>query len=171
MTLDARELTQEVLQKSKWQNRLFKQELQKCMTYIKETHKYQKGNATIHNVPLSLLGEPVYDWEECVKYVKRKLIQNNFYVRTCLPGNRLFISWDPKHVAQVPHLQKLNNIEPPRTPSPPPRSPSPVIEYIPSTSRRRSHDEFRKQVMQDISLEPHRKRSKKRSHQFKIRRR
>jgi len=46
-------------------------------------------------------GEPYYNMDECIIYLKEELKKSDFYVRLMKPGNILYISWRPEDVEKV----------------------------------------------------------------------
>ena len=46
-------------------------------------------------------GEPFYDMDECIVYLKEELRKSDFYVRLMKPGNVLYISWRAQDIEKV----------------------------------------------------------------------
>jgi len=61
---------------------------------IKMTSRVQGGQTfTMYLVPEVMLGQPLYNVEQCISYVVTSLTKNGFHVRYTHP-NLLLISWE-----------------------------------------------------------------------------
>jgi hypothetical protein len=74
---------------------------EKCIFAIESVHEYCKYDFTTFIIPDKLVGEPFYDLDECIIYLKEELRKANFYVRVAKPGNVLYISWRQQDVEKV----------------------------------------------------------------------
>lgn len=65
----------------------------------------------IYEIPLHIIGHPVYDFKECVSYIMNKLVENGFEVKYLHPSNYIIISWEnfvPQYVRN--EIQKTKGI-------------------------------------------------------------
>lgn len=56
-----------------------------------------------YEIPEFIIGIPLYNLTDCIKYIYNHLQENGFHVRYIFP-KMLFISWHPRHT-------KINNID------------------------------------------------------------
>jgi len=96
-------------------NRLsyYKRILHKCYHRI-VTVSENCGTNCMYKVPEFVVGMPIYNGLECVKFVVRALKKNGFYVKYTHP-NLLFISWDKIPESHYPtskrkHIVQQKNI-------------------------------------------------------------
>lgn len=89
--------------------------IEKCLIYnkvIESVHNKIKNSAREkktycwYEIPRVVLGQPKYDFKECISYVLYELTQNNFLVRYIYP-NKIFIVW--KHWVPSYLRAELNN--------------------------------------------------------------
>lgn len=59
---------------------------------IKKASKLPNQSYIWYEVPLYIIGQPIYDKGDCIAYVVNKLAENGFYVRV-VDVNHLYISW------------------------------------------------------------------------------
>tara|TARA_B100000035_G_C20998352_1_gene553606 strand:+ start:841 stop:1170 length:330 start_codon:yes stop_codon:yes gene_type:complete len=64
----------------------------------------------MYKVPEFVVGMPIYNGLECVKYVVRALKKNGFYVKYTHP-NLLYISWDKIPESHYPSSRKKTVIK------------------------------------------------------------
>jgi hypothetical protein len=76
---------------------LFRNTLNQCLEVIKHKNESCSEMWLFYDVPSTLAGEPLYNQNECTKYLIPMLSQCGFYVKRCKPGNIIFISWHPEH--------------------------------------------------------------------------
>lgn len=89
------------LQRKKKQQ-LYDMQLDMCFAEIKRTHTISsQTQAVLYTVPWSLIDHPYYDYRECVAFLKDSLKSAGFYCRLCKPGNRVFVSWNPKDTGKL----------------------------------------------------------------------
>ena len=86
-----------------------KKELSKYITFdniINICHKKIKNTATIggmnifYEIPYYIYGKPLYNIEDCIKYVVESLRNNGFFIQI-LPEpntNMIYISWNPNEI-------------------------------------------------------------------------
>ena len=81
-------------QRKRW---LYEKEVERCFALIKNAHVNRpEVQYTFISVPMTIPGEPFYNFNECFTLVKIRLRDSGFYRRVLKPGNTLFISWDEK---------------------------------------------------------------------------
>ena len=103
-------------------NRLsyYKRVLHKCYHRIVTVSENCKTEC-VYKVPEFVVGMPIYNGLECVKFVVRALKKNGFYVKYTHP-NLLFISWKDIPQSHYPASQRRMAIENSRErPAPPPQ--------------------------------------------------
>jgi hypothetical protein len=76
-------------------------QLDKCINSIRTVNDRCHLMYTTYTVPSMLPGEPYYDMDECIIYLKEELRKSEFYVRLMKPGNVLYISWKPEDIEKV----------------------------------------------------------------------
>ena len=101
-------------------NRLsyYKRVLHKCYHRIVTVSDNCKTEC-VYKVPEFVVGMPIYNGLECVKFVVRALKKNGFYVRYTHP-NLLFISWKKipeSHYPDYRHRKAIQDV--PKKPEPP----------------------------------------------------
>ena len=94
----AKELNKDTETKIKIEEKLYAQQLTYCMDMIKKCHELTRKKFTIFDIPYSVPAEPSYSQIHCGKFLRDKLISLDFYAKRINPGDKLFISWDPKLV-------------------------------------------------------------------------
>ena len=85
--------------------RNYRMQYEKCVDAIQSVNEHCHFQYTTYNVPAMIPGEPYYDMDECIVYLKEELRKSDFYVRLMKPGNVLYISWRPQDINKV---QKRN---------------------------------------------------------------
>lgn len=74
---------------------LYRHQMNKCFEAIRQASTSGIGKEyTLFTIPYVIPGEPSYNFEECVKYIKRVLKQHGFKRNRVQPGNVIFISWE-----------------------------------------------------------------------------
>jgi hypothetical protein len=92
--LSISDLTKYTSKKKECTDKIFNQVLLKCHNRIK--HAASKSySSCFYNVPVCILGLPVYNLNNCIKYIMDKLVRNEFDVELRVPTT-LVISWE-KH--------------------------------------------------------------------------
>ena len=77
----------------------YKTEFHKCLDAVKTVNEHSRKQYTLYSVPLVLPGDPNFELEECISYLKSELSKAEFYVKLMQgAGNVLFISWKPEHI-------------------------------------------------------------------------
>lgn len=94
----------DVLKKLRKKN--YRKQYDKCIETIRSVNEHCHVQYTTYNVPAMIPGEPYFDMDECIIFLKEELRKADFYVRLMKPGNILYISWRPRDVEKV---QKLNS--------------------------------------------------------------
>lgn len=83
---------------------LYRHQMNKCFEVIRQASISGSGNEfAFFTVPLVIPDEPFYNFEECLKYIKRTLKEHGFKRNLLQPGNELFISWDTDASDQQEH--------------------------------------------------------------------
>lgn len=95
----ATDLQSDVIFQKKIQRKLYSHQLKICMNEIKTTNN-SGSKYIIFRPPVLISGEPHYIQDECVIFLKRNLIDYDYYVRLVQPGDSIFISWDPTHITK-----------------------------------------------------------------------
>lgn len=97
-------------------NRLsyYKRVLHKCYHRIVTVSENCKTEC-VYKIPEFVVGMPIYNSLECVKFVVRALKKNGFYIRYTHP-NLLFISWKKIPESHYPHSKR--NAAPKKTKPP-----------------------------------------------------
>jgi hypothetical protein len=83
----------------------YRKQYDKCIDSIQGVNEHCHAQYTTYTVPAMIPGEPHFDMDECIVFLKEELRKADFYVRLMKPGNVLYISWRPQDVEKV---QKLN---------------------------------------------------------------
>ena len=124
----------------------YQKEFQKCMDTIETASRSWKY--TRHQIPVTIHGDPSYDYKECIKFLKVKLRQSEFFVKTMEPGNILFISWRPEDVSP-PKVEKVTQKVPsvPKVPIAKVIPPKVIIDYDPNSAM--SNVKLRSKLMVD----------------------
>lgn len=73
----------------------------KCIDAVRTVNEHCHTMYTMYTVPSMIPGEPHYNMDECIIYLKEELKKSDFYVRLMKPGNILYISWKPEDVEKV----------------------------------------------------------------------
>jgi hypothetical protein len=89
----------------RFRKRNYRVQYEKCLDAVQGINEHCHYQFTTYNVPAMIPGEPFYDMDECIMYLKEELRKSDFYVRLMKPGNVLYISWRPQDVDKV---QKRN---------------------------------------------------------------
>ena len=76
-------------------------QLDKCIDAIRAVNEHCHALYTMYTVPFMVPGEPHYNMDECIIYLKEELRKSDFYVRLMKPGNILYISWKPEDVEKA----------------------------------------------------------------------
>lgn len=90
--LNIYELHEEINKKKNKRNQSFEHVLETCHRKIK-TAATKELVKVFFDVPEFVIGLPVYDLSECIKYIKKSLEDNGFLVQYYFP-KLLYISWD-----------------------------------------------------------------------------
>ena len=88
------DLTEPHSKKKRMMDKIFGEVLVLCHRRIKYAANNSKSSC-FYDVPTCVIGLPVYDLKECIKYIMNKLKRNNLDVSLRQPRT-LFISWE-KH--------------------------------------------------------------------------
>lgn len=99
--LRASDLLRDEHLKKKMRKENYKVQYQKCLNSIKTLNAHCHNTFTIHTIPVVLMGDPNYNMDECILYIKEELKKGEFHVRLMQPGNALYISWSQKDVEKV----------------------------------------------------------------------
>lgn len=68
----------------------------KCFDLIRQASMNGMGkDYVVFTVPFLMQGEPLYQYEECLKYIREHLKAHGFKRYRLSPGNILYISWAP----------------------------------------------------------------------------
>jgi hypothetical protein len=108
------ELTKHSTKKSQFMKNVFNEVLKKCHKRIKYAAKNSRS-VCFYDVPTCVLGLPVYDLSECIKYIVIKLKRNGLDVEL-RPPRTLLISWEKhqdnyqKPVKMMSYIPEYNNI-------------------------------------------------------------
>ena len=81
-----------------------------CVKKIKRVAR-SGGYNTFYAIPGILIGLPLYDTNECIKYIMKMLKKGGFFVQR-LPENNdniIYISWDPNDVSSIKSSKKVLN--------------------------------------------------------------
>jgi hypothetical protein len=102
-SLNARILQDRRQQMEKTKEKLYEEQLLKMWREIDVASQSPTAKDRImFSVPFTINGEPFYDFEECKKYLKNKMRERGFYCKLMIPGNILFVSWNPKLTGELP---------------------------------------------------------------------
>ena len=93
------ELHDEINRRKEKRTRSFEKILEICHKKIKNASKKELFKVYF-DVPDFVLGLPVYDLTECIKYIVHSLQSNGFLVKYIFP-KLLYISWDFKEINNV----------------------------------------------------------------------
>jgi len=74
-----------------------------------KTSSISNNYCTWYTIPECLIGYPMYNFEECQKYVIKLLNKNGFSVETYEP-NILYISWFPENVKEKKYSKKVVSV-------------------------------------------------------------
>lgn len=96
MSLKASDLLKKDKERERLRRANYNKECEKCLDWIQNADSFTCSKYTIYTLPAFLISDANYVLHECVQFVKEKLTRSEFYVRVLKPGDRLFISWDPK---------------------------------------------------------------------------
>lgn len=85
--------------------------LEKCLKLVKFINKNSNETSVWYNVPLLIPGQPIFNMEECMKYLKKELDNYGFKTK-CVKPNSIHISWDiineePKKPTEIDILEGL----------------------------------------------------------------
>jgi hypothetical protein len=83
-------LKNDILRKKK-KKEIYKILLQKCINHILFSAKNNRKECD-YIIPLFLYGKPLYDINECSKYIQKKI--NKLNIKISGESNKLFISWN-----------------------------------------------------------------------------
>ena len=84
-------------------NLLYEDQLQKMLREIDQACQSPTAkDRLLFTIPSIVGGEPFYEFEECKKFLKTKIREKGFYCRLMIPGNILFVSWNPKLTGALP---------------------------------------------------------------------
>jgi len=103
--LKASDLLKSEESNKKYRKRNYRMQYDKCLDLIQTINNHCHSQYTTYNVPAMLPGNPHFDMDECIIFLKEELRKADFYVRLMKPGNVLYISWKPHDVEKV---RKLN---------------------------------------------------------------
>ena len=113
--LNIYELHDEINKKKEKRTRSFDKILETCHQKIINASKKELFKVYF-DVPDFVLGLPVYDLSECIKYIVKSLENNGFLVKYIFP-KLLYISWDFKEInntpapsKQIDHTSKANKL-------------------------------------------------------------
>jgi len=108
------ELTKHRLKKKEYWDKIFGNILSICHRHIKQVAK-QNISKCFYEVPTCVMGLPVYNLHDCIKFIIKKLTDNDLDVTLRLPRT-LLISWEKHQHDYVKPVQIRTYI-----PEPPPR--------------------------------------------------
>jgi hypothetical protein len=92
------ELHRKINAKKALQNEIYETILSKCHKRIELITDNQKMNC-FFDIPIFIIGFPLYDLNKCVEFVMNALIKNGFLVKYYFP-TYLYISWDFKEISK-----------------------------------------------------------------------
>lgn len=122
MLASAYELNKQIENKKKRVKQVFDKALESCNRRIQSAAAVQAYEC-VFNVPTFVLGFPLYDVDECMDYVLRKLVSNGF-ITEVVPPRSIRISWNVREA-------RKNKTELPALPMPLPMMPAiPVAEAV-----------------------------------------
>ena len=78
----------------------FEHILNMCYNKIVNTNKTSRDYNCTFIIPQMIFGLPLFNLDECIKYIMLKLIDKGFAVHLAIP-NKLFISWEPESEKQA----------------------------------------------------------------------
>lgn len=96
--MNVRDLTTSMQSRQARRNLCFDKVLEQCFTYVKK-HADKNKLFCFYEVPEFQLGYPLYDLNECITYVVKKLESNDFLVRYFFP-RILYISWNVAEIKE-----------------------------------------------------------------------
>lgn len=103
MFLHASHIQSSKAKQAKKKEQLYQCQLEKCCNAIQESCMSSAAKEYIFfTVPYILAGEPIYNFTECITYLKDKLKERGFYRKRLVPGNVLFISWSASQTSKNP---------------------------------------------------------------------
>ena len=88
MNCDIENLLQEQKMRKKFLLEKYEAEYQRCINYISYIMKYYNDEAVVYTISSVDSYLPEY-----IKYIKNKLRESKFFVKTMQPGHMLYVSW------------------------------------------------------------------------------
>lgn len=107
-TVNVKDIMATQKQRQQKRHEVFDQIMEKINRLIVKSIKVlRNNNSCVYEVPEFLIGSPLYELNECINYLIKKLTENGFYVRYFFP-RVLYISWalSQESVAHSPMTTK-----------------------------------------------------------------
>ena len=96
MSLSVRDLVTRMQARQAKRHQCFDKVLEKCFAHI-ERHASKDQHFCFYEVPHIMMGFPIYDLNECIKYLIQKLEHQEFLVKYYFP-QILYISWNVNEI-------------------------------------------------------------------------
>jgi hypothetical protein len=104
MNLNIKKLQNEVAEREQKKIQTFEKVLDNCYSKILQANSKTNDCNCLYTVPLVLFGVPIYNLNDCIKFIMDKLSKKGFKVYFTYP-NLLLISWKPEDTNQQTYLQ------------------------------------------------------------------
>lgn len=99
MNLNIKNLQNEVAEREQKKIQTFEKVLDNCYSKILQANSKSNDCNCLYNVPLVMFGVPIYNLNDCIKFIMDKLTKKGFKVYFTYP-NLLLISWKPEDTNQ-----------------------------------------------------------------------
>jgi hypothetical protein len=110
VALNLEKLRSEVIAREDKKFQTFEKLLNMCYNKIINTNKTSSDLSCSFIVPRMVFGLPLFDINECIKYIMTKLTEKGFEVHLAIP-NKLLISWRPDSESQATYCRELYQLE------------------------------------------------------------
>lgn len=110
VALNLEKLRSEVIAREDKKYQTFDKLLNMCYNKIINTNKSSSDLSCSFIVPRMVFGLPLFDINECIKYIMTKLTEKGFEVHLAIP-NKLLISWQPNSETQAIYCRELYQLE------------------------------------------------------------
>lgn len=107
MNLNIKNLQNEVAEREQRKIQTFEKVLDNCYTKILQANSKSNDCSCLYTVPLVMFGVPIYNLNDCVKFIMDKLTKKGFKVYFTYP-NLLLISWKPEDTHPQHNLNNEN---------------------------------------------------------------
>lgn len=110
VALNLEKLRSEVIAREDKKYQTFDKLLNMCYNKIININKSSTDLSCSFIVPRMVFGLPLFDINECIKYIMTKLLEKGFEVHLAIP-NKLLISWRPDSETQATYCRELYQLE------------------------------------------------------------